>query len=77
MELKNNTPYVELHRAFSESLMQYELKQLVTEPTRCGNTLDLMITNIASRIVRTSGNAGISDHDIPLVDLSLTLLKKY
>ena len=77
MELKNNTPYVELHRAFSESLMQYELKQLVTEPTRCGNTLDLMITNIASRIVRTSVIAGISDHDIPLVDLSLILLKKY
>ena len=77
MELKNNTPYVELHRAFSESLMQYELKQLVTEPTRCGNTLDLMITNIPSRIVRTRVIPGISDHDIPLVDLSLTPLKKY
>ena len=36
-----------------------------------------MITIIASRIVRTSVIAGISDHYIPLVDLSLILLKKY
>ena len=73
LSLKPNCPYPQVHREFLELTNTYELKQLVEDPTRfCpSNTLDLMLTNIPLRANKTTIIPGISDHDIPLVELQL------
>ena len=73
LSLKPNCPYPQLHREFLELTNTHELKQLVEGPTRfCpSNTLDLMLTNVPLRVNKTTIIPGISDHDIPHVELSL------
>lgn len=77
IKLKPNTHHVDLHNHLLESLSNYELRQLIDEPTRKENTLDLMLTNVPDRVIRTRVLPGISDHEIPVVDFSLTPLNKY
>ena len=60
------------HHDFLVKANSFELKQLVEEPTRFGpfNTLNLMLTNVPHRVNKTIIIPGISDHDIPLTELS-------
>jgi hypothetical protein len=51
------------------------LVQLIEQPTRQDNTLDLMITNLPSQIPRTEIIPSISDHDIVFVELNITPTK--
>ena len=48
---------------FVDVLNDNILAQLLTEPTRGENTLDLFITNNESRILKLKTIPGISDHD--------------
>ena len=52
------------HYKFGDILDDNGLVQLVDEPTRGPNTLDLVITNNPSRFTRTKIIPGLSDHDI-------------
>ena len=61
-ELKPNTSYINLHEDFTDVLNTYGLDQLVTDPTRLTNTLDLVITNNPQKISRSKVIPGISDH---------------
>ena len=45
--------------------------QLVVDPTRNGNTLDLLVTNIPSMILRTEVIPGVSDHDIVYSEIDI------
>lgn len=49
----------------------YGFTQLVTEPTRLNNTLDLFLTNNPEKINCTKVLPGISDHQIPYTEISL------
>ena len=49
--------------SFVDVLNDNNLAQMVTEPTRGENTLDLFITNNESRILKLKTIPGISDHD--------------
>lgn len=50
---------------------------MATEPTRESYTLDLLITNTPSRVIRTKLIHGISDDHILLMDLSLKTLNRF
>ena len=51
--LKPKTQYVNLHNIFADTLADNGLSQLIEEPTRGKNTLDLIITNRPRHINRT------------------------
>ncbi|CAG2203496.1 unnamed protein product [Mytilus edulis] len=52
------------------------LVQLVNQPTRGNNTLDLFLTNKPSTIYRTEVCPGISDHDIVYAEATTTPIKE-
>ena len=58
----------------------YGLTQHVTEPTRrqgeTENILDLVFTNNAELVKKTHVDAGISDHDLVIVDLNVAPIRK-
>ena len=61
-----------LHYQFGDILDDKSLVQLVDEPTRQQNTLDLAITNQPTTIKDVSIVSGVSDHDCPFITLDLT-----
>lgn len=64
-----------LHRRFSEILENNGLVQIVEEPTRKHNTLDLVITNRPSKVLRVEFQPGISDHDIVFTEFDMKPIK--
>ena len=58
-----------LHNQFRDYIDDHGLYQLVEEPTRQENTLDLMITRNPTLIHKVSVIPGDSDHDCPVVEL--------
>ena len=55
---------------------EYNLKQMVTFPTRMDNTLDLFMTSDPSKIINVRPAPPISDHDVVIVDMDLCVKKK-
>jgi hypothetical protein len=51
------------------------LTQLVEEPTRQQNTLDLILTNHPGKVIRTDTIPGISNHDIVYTEFDLRPVK--
>ena len=56
---------------FREALDDHSLVQLILEPTRIDNTLDLICTNKPSSVVQTKVIPGISDHECPIAEFDL------
>ena len=48
---------------------------MVQEPTRRNNTLDLILTNSPSKIIRVDILPGLSDHAIVFVELDMRPIK--
>ena len=67
MTLKDGAKYPALHTRFVDLLHDVGMEQMVTEPTRKNNTLDLVITNTPQLVPRVEVVKGISDHDIVLL----------
>jgi hypothetical protein len=66
--LKPNAQYAILSRQMLEIAADFGLDQVVTEPTRINNILDIFLTNNASLVERCWVSPGISDHDgIPTI----------
>jgi len=61
--LKPKTHFVSLHNRFGDIINNFGLTQIVSEPTRLGNTLDLIITNRPNQVNSTQILPGISDHN--------------
>ena len=68
-QLKEDCKYPSLHSMFGEMLDDRFLTQVIELPTREHNCLDLICTNTPTKILNTDVIPGISDHDIPLVEL--------
>ena len=62
--LKPNSTAPNLHTDFMDVLNNNALTQLVEQPTRQQNTLDLILTNHPGKVNRTDTIPSISDHDI-------------
>ena len=73
--LKPNTAYSSLHTKFSDILDDSSMVQILEEPTRKQNTLDLLITNQPDKIMRVDILPGISDHDKVFAELDLRPIK--
>ena len=72
--VKPRTRYVTNHHLFREMLKNHGLTQIVNEPTRKGNILDLLITNRPNQINRTEILAGIAtgeDHHVVYTELDI------
>ncbi|KAK6188800.1 hypothetical protein SNE40_004902 [Patella caerulea] len=70
--LKPNTQHPNLHYKLTDILDDHGLVQLVEEPTRNNNILDLMLTNLPSKVQRVEVIPGIADHDIVFTELDLS-----
>ena len=75
-QVKPQSPYADLHQDFIDLTKTFSLSQLVREPTRVSNVLDLLLTNIPERINFTKVLPGISDHQIPLTEMSLCVNRR-
>ena len=73
--LKPNTAAPNLHTDFINIINNNALTQLVEEPTRLQNTLDLILTNRPGKVIRTDTIPGISDHDIVYTEFDLRPVK--
>jgi hypothetical protein len=69
--LHSGTQHAHQYYYFSNILDDHGLTQLVQEPTRNKNTLDLLITNYPSKILRIDITRGISDHDIIYAEMNM------
>ena len=70
--VKPRTRYVANHHLFRDMLKNHGLTQIVNEPTRKGNILDLLITNRPNQINRTEILPGIAtgeDHHVVYTEL--------
>ena len=68
---KDNCTNPTLHRLFTSMMDDYALQQMVFEPTRGPNTLDLIFTNNPSLINNVKVLPGISDHDCCAAELNI------
>ena len=74
--LKPRAPYPGLHHDFQDLINDHGLEQLVREPTREDNTLNLYLTNCPQLIPRTEVIPGLSDHNIPYCEFIVDTTKK-
>ena len=71
MRLKPNPSYAQLHEDFINMLSDFGLVQLVEEPTREANTLDLIISNCPQLFPRVKVLPGLSDHDAVFCEIKV------
>ena len=69
--IKAGAKYTGLNYRFSEIINDNGLVQIVEEPTRKDNTLDLFLTNRPSKVLRVDVLPGVSDHDIVFTELDM------
>jgi hypothetical protein len=69
--LKPRSPSPRLHQDFMNIVNDHGLEQLVQEPTREDNTLDLFLTNCPQLVLRVEVVPGLSDHDIPYCEFNV------
>ena len=62
--LKKPASFPNLHHKFLDIIDDLGMAQIVEEPTREDNTLDLVVTNTPNLIPRLEIMPGLSDHDI-------------
>ena len=76
MTLKPRTPSPRMHHDFLSMVYDNGLEQLVKEPIREENTLDLFLTNCPQLVPRVEVVPGISDHSIPYCEISTSARRK-
>ncbi len=69
--LKPSTKHPRNHYRLADILDDNGMVQVIEEPTRNKNRLDLLITNIPSKILRTDIIPGISDHDAVYAEIDI------
>ena len=69
--LKQDYKYLSLYSDFADMLADHNLTQMVTEPTRYENVLDLFLTNNSTLVNKVEIIPGFSDHDIVYTEVSI------
>ena len=69
--LKDKTKYVDIHNQFKDGTEDLGLEQMVEEPTRGRNTLDLFLTNQPNLVPRVEVLPGFGDHDAVYMELQI------
>jgi len=73
MNLKDNCVHASTHNSLLATTCDHGLTQLITEPTRLGNTLDLFFTDHPSQITDINVLPGMSDYDIVMITANIKL----
>ena len=73
--LKPGCNYVINHERLTDIMEDHGLSQYVTCPTRGNNTLDLLLTNRPNSTIQSQVIPGISDHNVPLVEVDARPLR--
>ena len=76
MKIKEKANYVKSHADFLETLEDTTMQQMVLEPTRLSNTLDLVLTNTPDLVPRIEVIPGLSDHSIVYFEYNVKADKK-
>ena len=63
-EMKPDCSYKQVYEYFLASIADYNFTQVVTEPTRQENVLDLFLTTNPTLINKVNCSPGLGDHDI-------------
>ena len=63
-EMKPDCSYKQVYEYFLSTIADYNLTQVVTEPTRQDNVLDLFLTTNPTLINKVNCSPGLGDHDI-------------
>ena len=69
--IKPGCSFPTIHDDFSSTLDDFGLVQMMDEPTRCGNILDLFLTSNHTLIQKIHFVPGIADHDIMAADVNV------
>jgi hypothetical protein len=69
--IKQNTQCIANHEQFADILDDNGMAQLVKQPTRGSNTLDLVVTNHPDSFRRVETLPGLSDHDIVFTEVNI------
>ena len=72
MDLKSSCPTPAQHTQFLDILADYGMSQVVDQPTRGENTLDLLVVNNPTLINRVEIIPGISDHDAVFTEIDIS-----
>lgn len=64
-------------KQFLELVLDFNLHQAITTPTRGDNTLDLLLTSSPDDVSSVTVLPGISDHNLLHISLSIPLKKKH
>ena len=67
LTLRSDHVYASVHSSLLATICDYGLPQLVTEPTRLDNTLDIYFTDHPSQITDINILPGLSNHNIIMV----------
>ena len=70
--IKPGCSYQNLYDDFMHMLDDFRLVQMVTEPTRHENVLDLFLTTHHTLLQKTEILPNIADHDIMVADVNVT-----
>ena len=71
LSIRPNAQYASQSKFMLELAADYGMEQMVTQPTRINNILDIFLTNNPTLVERSSLLPGLSDHDgIPLIIIS-------
>ena len=68
--LKPDCKHKQYHLDFLNLMDTYGLTQLIEQPTRKGNTLDLMITNRPNWVCKSEVFPGVADHDAVYLEMA-------
>ena len=74
--IKPKSSYPRLQSEFLSIIYDNGLEQIVKEPTREDNTLDLFLTNCPHLIPRVEVTPGLSDHCIPYCEFNICAQRK-
>ena len=66
--LKTGNKYTNLHNNFLDMIDEHHLSQVIKDPTRGENTLDLFLTNNETFVTNNQTLPGISDHSAILAE---------
>ena len=69
--IKQNTQCIANHEKFADILDDDGMAQLVKQPTRGSNTLELVVTNYPDSFRRVETLPGLSDHDIVFTEVNI------
>lgn len=76
LSIPPESPYLNTQQLLLDIIQDYGLSQMVLNPTRLNNILDLFFTNVPNLINNVRVVSGLSDHDIVQSKIRTSILKQ-